>query len=128
MAGRKKRSVRDTRQSVHFEEPSKSHTSVDTVIHPSYSKFQVTYPVVCRQRYHRDKVRYDKMFKHELKMLELMQNSAYDSMRFHRHMAITTLWPPLHTRKEIEYVLNNFFRLPDKQTRRLRDIINSPVY
>lgn len=115
-------------------------------------------PVVCRQRYHQDKLRYDKQFEYELKMLELMQNSAYDSMRFHRwvqayahanitwtahwlictllwvleyifrHFAITTLWPPLHTRKEIEYVISKFFRLPDKQTRRLHDMMIAPVY
>ncbi|XP_058832389.1 uncharacterized protein LOC131690541 [Topomyia yanbarensis] len=129
MAGRKKRNSSSTqRKSVQFHGPSKSNASIDTVMHPSYSNFQVPYPVICRQRYHWDKLRYDKQFEYELKMLELMQNSAYDSMRFHRHVAITTLWPPLHTRKEIEFVLNNFFRLPDKQTRRLKKIMNSSVY
>ncbi|XP_055533972.1 uncharacterized protein LOC129723659 [Wyeomyia smithii] len=126
MSERKKRSSTAKRKSEQTGS-SKSKTSVDSE-YPSYSKFQVSYSVVCRQRYHKNKLRYDKQFEHELKMLELMQNSAYDSMRFHRHMAITTLWPPLHTRKEIEYVLDKFFRLPDKQTRRLHEIMNSPVY
>ncbi|XP_053688953.1 uncharacterized protein LOC128738114 [Sabethes cyaneus] len=128
MTGRKKRTSTSTskRKSVQSGS-SKSKASVDSE-YPSYSKFQVSYPVVCRQRYHKDKLRYDKQFEYELKMLELMQNSAYDSMRFHRHMAITTLWPPLHTRKEIEYVLDKFFRLPDRQTRRLHEIMSSPVY
>lgn len=52
--------------------------------------YSTSSPVVCRQRYHQDKVRYDKQFQYELKMLELMQNSAYDSMRFHR----SVLSPP----------------------------------
>ncbi|KAL9700337.1 hypothetical protein quinque_003778 [Culex quinquefasciatus] len=126
MAGKRRHGESGKRKSVKIA-PSKSKISNDSV-YPDYFKFQVTYPVVCRQRYHQDKVRYDKQFHYELKMLELMQNSAYDSMRFHRHVAITTLWPPLHTKKEIEYVLDKFFRLPDKQTRRLRDIMNAPVY
>ncbi|XP_062550389.1 uncharacterized protein LOC134215159 [Armigeres subalbatus] len=127
MVGRKKRVSAANRKSVQFASASRSKISNDSV-YPDYSKFRVTYPVVCRQRYHKDKLRYDKQFEYELKMLELMQNSAYDSMRFHRHFAITTLWPPLHTRKEIEYVLDKFFRLPNKQTSRLHDIMNAPVY
>uniref|UniRef100_A0A182IQ26 Uncharacterized protein n=1 Tax=Anopheles atroparvus TaxID=41427 RepID=A0A182IQ26_ANOAO len=92
------------------------------------SNLQPPYSTVCRQRYHANKCMYEKQFNHELKMLELMQNSAYDSMRFHRHFAITTLWPPLHTRKEIEWVLDTFFRHPERQTRRLHEIMKAPVH
>ena len=42
-------------------------------------------------------------------------------------MAISTLWPPLHTRKEIEYVLDKFFKLPDKQNIRLNAIMKGPI-
>ena len=44
------------------------------------------------------------------------------------HFAITTLWPPLHTRKEIEFVLDKFFRHPERQTRRLHEIMKGPVH
>lgn len=47
---------------------------------------------------------------------------------FGRHFAITTLWPPLHTRKEIDYVLNNFFQLTKKQERRLATLLAEPQY
>lgn len=47
-------------------------------------------------------------------------------MRFHRHFAITTLWPPLHTRKEINYVLGTMFRLSEAQQRRLNELMAAP--
>ncbi|XP_040151668.1 uncharacterized protein LOC120893698 [Anopheles arabiensis] len=104
--------------------PNRSEES----LHPSYTNLQPPYSAICRQRYHANNVLYEQQFNHELKMLELMQNSAYDSMRFHRHFAITTLWPPLHTRKEIEFVLDKFFRHPERQTRRLHEIMKGPVH
>ncbi|XP_001688792.2 uncharacterized protein LOC5667250 [Anopheles gambiae] len=104
--------------------PNRSEES----LHPSYTNLQPPYSAICRQRYHANNVLYEQQFNYELKMLELMQNSAYDSMRFHRHFAITTLWPPLHTRKEIEFVLDTFFRHPERQTRRLHEIMKGPVH
>ncbi|XP_055612413.1 uncharacterized protein LOC129758806 [Uranotaenia lowii] len=128
MSDRKKRVSTNPKQKQPPGTVSATNLSKASSTYPSYSRFQLTYPVVCRQRYHRDKLRYNKQFQYELKMLELMQNSAYDSMRFHRHVAITTLWPPLHTKKEIDFVLDKFFRLPDKQQRRLHEIMNAPVH
>ncbi|XP_035786311.1 uncharacterized protein LOC118463665 [Anopheles albimanus] len=110
------------------QKPKKPGSRSDESLHPSYTNLQPPYATVCRQRYHASLVEYEKQFNRELKSLELMQNSAYDSMRFHRHFAITTLWPPLHTRKEIEFVLDKFFRHSERQTRRLHDIMKAPVY
>lgn len=45
-----------------------------------------------------------------------------------RHFVITTLWPPLHTRKEIDYTLNKMFKLTKKQDKRLKEILSGPVY
>lgn len=47
---------------------------------------------------------------------------------FFRHFVITTLWPPLHTRKEIDYTLNKMFKLTKKQDKRLKEILSGPVY
>ncbi|XP_053665889.1 uncharacterized protein LOC128715033 [Anopheles marshallii] len=122
---RKKR--REAKRKSGEKRKPKSNRSEES-LHPSYTNLQPPYSASCRQRYHANNMLYEKQFNHELRMLELMQNSAYDSMRFHRHFAITTLWPPLHTRKEIEYVLDKFFRHSERQTRRLHEIMKGPVH
>lgn len=83
---------------------------------------------MCRERSKQVRAKYDRQFLHELQRQEAMQSSAYDAMRFHRHFAITTLWPPLHTRKEIDYVLSKFFKLSAKQERRLNELMTLPQY
>lgn len=84
--------------------------------------------MVCRDRYQQAKRKYDKQFLYELRMQEAMQNCAYDAMRFHRHFAITTLWPPLHTRKEINYCLSKMFQLNPKQDKRLKELMANTQY
>lgn len=48
---------------------------------------------------------------------------------FDRHFVISTLWPPLHTRKEIEMVLDKMqlYKLSDKQKKRIRKLLADPV-
>lgn len=82
--------------------------------------------MICRERSKQARRRYDRQFLRELEGIEATQASAYDAMRFHRHFAITTLWPPLHTRKEIDYVLGTMFRLTDRQQRRLNELLSAP--
>jgi hypothetical protein len=79
---------------------------------------------VCRRRYHDSVVRYNEQFKLELESLERMQPTAYDQIRFHRLFAITTLWPPLHTRKEIENTINVLYKPSEKVSRRVEEIMN----
>lgn len=79
---------------------------------------------VCKQRYHESVVRFDKQFKSELEALERMQPTAYEQIRFHRLFAITTLWPPLHTRKEIENTINILYKQNPRVARRVDDIMN----
>lgn len=37
--------------------------------------------------------------------------------------AITTLWPPLHTRKEIQYTINVLYKSSQRQMRRVEEIL-----
>lgn len=78
---------------------------------------------ICRKRYHESVVRYNEQFKSELEALERMQPTAYEQIRFHRLFAITTLWPPLHTRKEIEYTIDSLYKLNSKVVRRVEEIL-----
>lgn len=82
--------------------------------------------MVCQERSQATRRMYDRQFMHELERQEAMQSCAYDAMRFHRHFVITTLWPPLHTKKEIESVLGCMFRNSDKTQRRLNFLIETP--
>lgn len=67
---------------------------------------------------------YNKQFMSELEALERMQPTAYDQLRFHRLFAITTLWPPLHTRKEIEYTINILYKSNRKIAKHVEEILN----
>jgi hypothetical protein len=53
-----------------------------------------------------------------------MQPTAYEQLRFHRLFAITTLWPPLHTRKEIEHTLNDLYKLNPRVSKKIEKIMN----
>ncbi|KAG5671747.1 hypothetical protein PVAND_001927 [Polypedilum vanderplanki] len=79
--------------------------SIPKLSSSSLSQQQQQYFIVCRKRIKDIKHLQDKQFEHEIKNLEAMQQCAYDQMRFHRIFAITTLWPPLHTRKEIMWTI-----------------------
>lgn len=105
--------------------------------------------VVCRERTKASKQMYDKQFKSEIKNLEAMQASAYDQMRFHRlsiyflcflcwncfdifpcyrFFAITTLWPPLHSRKEVDYTIRTFYQPSQKHLQRLNYILENTIW
>ncbi|KAJ6630526.1 hypothetical protein Bhyg_15904 [Pseudolycoriella hygida] len=100
----------------------------DLSIHPSYTNLKVPYDVICKRTYQAARRKYDKQFLYELKMQEAMQPSAYDAMRFNRYFAITTLWPPLHTAKEINYTLNKMFTLTPKEQSRLNELMTEKQY
>ncbi|XP_063696999.1 uncharacterized protein LOC134828001 [Culicoides brevitarsis] len=106
--------------------PKKKEPVMDLTRYPFYEKYQMPYFMVCRQRYQDSKKKYDEQFLYELKMQEAMQPSAYDAMRFHRHFIITTLWPPLHTRKEIDMTLK-MYDLDPKQKKRLRELMDEKL-
>lgn len=94
---------------------------------PHYKNLLISSAAVCRERYKKARQKYDKQFLYELKMQEAMQYCAYDAMRFHRHFVITTLWPPLHTRKEIDYTLRKMNTLSEKQQKRLKELMSENI-
>uniref|UniRef100_A0A336LRY7 CSON002524 protein n=1 Tax=Culicoides sonorensis TaxID=179676 RepID=A0A336LRY7_CULSO len=106
--------------------PKKREIVTDLTAYPAYEKYKMPYYMVCRERYQNTKKEYDEQFLYELKMQEAMQPSAYDAMRFHRHFVITTLWPPLHTKKEIENTLK-MYALDKRQEKRLRELMENKL-
>ncbi|XP_061394710.1 uncharacterized protein LOC133330270 [Musca vetustissima] len=83
-----------------------------------------SYQIKCRKRYQQSFHRYNRQFREEIKQLEAMQPSAIDAMRLHRTFAITTLWLPLHSLREINLTLEQLEKvLSVKERRRLQHIL-----
>uniref|UniRef100_A0A1A9UMS6 Uncharacterized protein n=1 Tax=Glossina austeni TaxID=7395 RepID=A0A1A9UMS6_GLOAU len=80
--------------------------------------------LLARKRYKEAFHRYNQQFHKEIKHLEAMQPSAMDAMRIHRTFAITTLWPPLHSKREINLTLAQLEKvLSVNERRRLQQIL-----
>ncbi|XP_004519807.1 uncharacterized protein LOC101451427 [Ceratitis capitata] len=45
--------------------------------------------------------KYEKQFQYEISRLLEAQPTAYEVVSLHRHLSYTTLWPPLHNRREL---------------------------
>ncbi|XP_005182071.1 uncharacterized protein LOC101890313 [Musca domestica] len=83
-----------------------------------------SYQTKCLKRYQQSFHRYNRQFREEIKQLEAMQPSAIDAMRLHRTFAITTLWLPLHSLREINLTLEQLEKvLSVKERRRLQHIL-----
>ncbi|XP_014087309.1 uncharacterized protein [Bactrocera oleae] len=83
-----------------------------------------TYQQVCQWRYMDAFRRYNAQFRKEVQQHELMQPTAIDAMRVHRTFAITTLWPPLHSKREINLTLEQLENvLSVKERWRLEEIL-----
>ncbi|EDW75901.1 uncharacterized protein Dwil_GK14951 [Drosophila willistoni] len=83
-----------------------------------------TYADVCQKRYAAAFRQYNERFRHEMAKHEEMQRCAIDAMRVHRTFAITTLWLPLHSKREINATLETLEQvLTIKERRRLQEIL-----
>ncbi|XP_054083738.1 uncharacterized protein LOC105210881 isoform X1 [Zeugodacus cucurbitae] len=79
---------------------------------------------VCQRRYMDAFRRYNAQFRKEVQQHELMQPTAIDAMRVHRTFAITTMWPPLHSKREINLTLEQLENvLSVKERWRLEEIL-----
>ncbi|XP_037957525.1 uncharacterized protein LOC119687319 [Teleopsis dalmanni] len=82
------------------------------------------YQNICRKRYLTAFQRYNKQFVREIEQLEAMQPSAIDAMRIHRSFSITTFWPPLHSKHEINLTLEHLEKvLSLRERRRLEAVL-----
>ncbi|KAJ8920951.1 hypothetical protein NQ315_015744 [Exocentrus adspersus] len=61
---------------------------------PSYTRLELPYRVICRQRYRQAGVLQRKQFVKEIKDHELLQTKALDGVRIHREFCNSNLCPP----------------------------------
>ncbi|ALC37944.1 CG14342 [Drosophila busckii] len=91
---------------------------------PLKDEKELTYSDLCHKRYMNAFRRYNERFHSEMLQHEQMQRCALDSMRVHRTFSITTLWLPLHSKREINATLETLERvLTIKERRRLEEIL-----
>ncbi|XP_030384636.1 uncharacterized protein LOC115631926 [Scaptodrosophila lebanonensis] len=91
---------------------------------PPPDEKELTYADICHKRYMAAFRRYNERFRREMEKHEQMQRCAIDAMRVHRTFAITTLWPPLHSKTEINSTLETLEKvLTVKERRRLEQIL-----
>ncbi|EDV48169.1 uncharacterized protein LOC6553209 [Drosophila erecta] len=95
----------------------------DPVHEPTFSKHRIPLQIRCLERYHNSKREYAKQFKREIQLLIDNQSTAQDAWQFVRTMAYTTLWPPLHTRKELKNFEKDFCKLTPKEQKRYNKIM-----
>ncbi|KAH8374877.1 hypothetical protein KR200_007862 [Drosophila serrata] len=96
----------------------------DPVLEPTFSKHRIPLQIRCLERYHISKKEYAQQFKREIMLLIDNQPTAESAWQFVRTMAYTTLWPPLHTRKELKMFEKGFCKLSPAEQRRYDRIMS----
>ncbi|XP_061393225.1 uncharacterized protein LOC133328699 [Musca vetustissima] len=90
---------------------------------PSFNQLKSPYPLICRERYRLAKKQYEHQLQTEIQQIINQQEKAFDAICFVRVMAITSLWPPLHTCRDVEHTHQHYFQLTPKQRKRLSFIM-----
>ncbi|KAL9896448.1 uncharacterized protein ACN2A1_006827 [Glossina fuscipes fuscipes] len=96
------------------------------VIEPSYTG-RKSYSLICAVRRLRNIRKFNQQFDHEIHQLIRHQQRAFDAAFLFRTLSYTSLWPPLHTVKEIDYTME--FRVPRSQRHmtRLRRLLTTNI-
>ncbi|KAH8264185.1 hypothetical protein KR038_004303 [Drosophila bunnanda] len=96
----------------------------DPILEPTFSKHRIPLQIRCLERYHISKKEYAQQFKREIMLLIDNQPTAESAWQFVRTMAYTTLWPPLHTRRELKMFEKDFCKLSPVEQRRYDRIMS----
>ncbi|KAL9895597.1 uncharacterized protein ACN2A1_006308 [Glossina fuscipes fuscipes] len=110
-----------------YTNPRPHEDKKDNSNHPSYRKIKLPYYVQCANRYENSKRAYENQFQREINKLIALQSTGYEAARMNRHLCITSIWPPLHSRHDIDYTHRHFFRLNRKERTRLQWIMTTNI-
>ncbi|XP_030374755.1 uncharacterized protein LOC115624269 [Scaptodrosophila lebanonensis] len=92
-------------------------------VFPDYAKFVLPLHIYCRMRYSDSQKKYEAQFQKEIELLTESQPTASDAFGFVRIMSYTTLWPPLHTKAEVNWSSSNICQLTPKEKSRYHKIM-----
>ncbi|KAH8271440.1 hypothetical protein KR018_010547 [Drosophila ironensis] len=101
------------------------HDDNDPVLEPDFKRHKIPLQVRCLEMYSQELQKYGRQFKREIQLLIDNQPNADCAWQFVRTMAYTTLWPPLHTRKELKTFETYFCKLTPKEKRRYDRIMST---
>ncbi|XP_055372001.1 uncharacterized protein LOC129612577 [Condylostylus longicornis] len=88
-------------------------------------KSQIYYSDICALRYSKKRSEYTQQICQEIENLEMIQPTAMQAMRFHRLFSITTLWPPLFSKSDIQWTINTFDDFISRKDRwRIEKVLN----
>ncbi|XP_017052975.1 uncharacterized protein LOC108096109 [Drosophila ficusphila] len=95
----------------------------DPLHEPTFSTHRIPLQIRCIERYHNSRREYARQFKREINLLIENQSTAENAWQFVRTMAYTSLWPPLHTHKELKMFEKDFCKLSPKEQHRYNKIM-----
>ncbi|KAH8330224.1 hypothetical protein KR067_000285, partial [Drosophila pandora] len=100
--------------------------SADISSHPSYNimKFR---DLNCYVKYLDSKEKYDKQFMREMKHLIQSQTNICDEYFLKKILCYKTLWPPLHTKRELNFFVRKFFQLPPRAKARVEYLMKTDL-
>ncbi|KAM8704471.1 hypothetical protein ACLKA7_008992 [Drosophila subpalustris] len=87
--------------------------------HPSYTIKNVAYHLECELLYMEAKEKYDSQFLREMQYYIDSKDKIADQYYSKRILSYTTLWPPLHTRRELDIFNRRFFQLSPAERKRV---------
>ncbi|KRF99431.1 uncharacterized protein Dwil_GK28097 [Drosophila willistoni] len=107
--------------------PKRNQDAADISTHPSYNILNFQYDLNCYVRYLEAKEKYDNQLKFELESYINSKRTVCEQYFTRSFFSYTTLWPPLHTKAEIDYFYRNFFQLTSKQKKRLNYLMKTNI-
>ncbi|XP_017858015.1 PREDICTED: uncharacterized protein LOC108610402 [Drosophila arizonae] len=109
--------------------PKKKSYSDDLFIsrHPSYTIKNVDYALECEFVYMQAKKKYNAQLRREMENFIEQRPRISEQFITRRLFAYSTLWPPLHTKEELDYFIANFFQLSPKQKSRLNYLMTTDI-
>ncbi|EDV48171.1 uncharacterized protein LOC6553211 [Drosophila erecta] len=110
-----------------YEPRIKFYDEVDASLHPSYEIKHFQYDLNCYVRYLDAKEKYDRQFLQEMEHFIANQRNICDQFFLKKILCYKTLWPPLHTKRELNNFVSKFFQMTTKQKRRVEYLLKTDL-
>lgn len=112
----------------HWVNRNKKFTDdADISEHPSYTIKNVAYHLECELLYMEAKEKYDLQFFREMEYIVTSKKRISDQYFTKRLLSYTTLWPPLHTKCELEIFNKKFCQLSPAKRKRVDYLMASDL-
>ncbi|XP_064548200.1 uncharacterized protein LOC135435193 [Drosophila montana] len=95
--------------------------------HPSYTIKNVAYNLECEMLYMEAREKYNAHIRREMENFVASKRSARDQFFTRRLLSYKTLWPPLHTKAELNIFITKFFQLTPAQKKRLHYLMTTDL-